>query len=184
MEEQTVDAGAQKAIAEAVRREWIENLNSGIADIHVLIACSREKDERKYIGAIRLVNILTARPNWTKAIALDVLQRHGFNEKTTIRTLRGSPVQRDAFELILKTQAGRWRLRSAIPEGWPWSGKLSVLTEQAGAAVPDELLSLLDDDDPIIADTPSEETASAERALMDLLGDDDDDDDEDYGDEE
>jgi hypothetical protein len=189
----------EQDVAEAVRKEWIDRFNSGVADLDVLIEYSREKDANRHIGSIKLISILSSRDNWTKATALEVLQRHGFNEKTTIRTLRGSPAQKSSFELIISTSASRWRPRSAVPAGWPWSGKLSMLTANAGAPVPVELLEkqasvveipsapvpaeahAANDDDAMVATTPSQQT-DAERALMDLLGDDEDDD-EYYADE-
>lgn len=191
----------EQDIAEGVRKEWISRFNSGVVDLDVLIEYSREKDANRHIGSIKLISILSSRDNWTKATALEVLQRYGFNEKTTIRTLRGAPAQKSAFELIISTQAARWRTRSAVPAGWPWSGKLSLLAKNAGAPVPAELLteasvvempvrtvveispSMVEEDE-MPASAPSQQT-DAERALMDLLGDDDDDDDDDgfYADE-
>lgn len=165
------ESAALKKVAEGVRKKWIASLNAGEVDIRTLTAYSKLDDEHKYLSTIRLITILVARPDWTKATALEVLQRHGFNDKTSIRTLRGAPVQLEAFETILKTAASRWRARTAPQEGWPFRGKLAVLVSQAGAELPDELASLMDEEDDYQDDIETQEFVNKEigAALLDLL---------------
>jgi hypothetical protein len=173
------DEESLKKLSEQVRRKWIDHLNSGLADVRTLIEYSKKSDEDKYIAQIRLINILIARPDWSKATALEVLQRHGFNDKSTIRTLRGAPIKTEAFETILKTAADRWRARAEPPKGWPWSGKLSLLIETAGDSIPDELAALMeddeDDDDIIETDYRDDDV---DDDLLSLMNDDDDDEDD------
>lgn len=171
------DEESLKKLSEQVRRKWIDLLNSGAADVRTLIEYSKKNDQDKYIAQIRLISILVARPDWSKATALEVLQRHGLNDKSTIRTLRGSPIKTEAFDTILKTAADRWRARAEPPKGWPWSGKLSLLIETAGETIPDELAALMeddDDDDDIIEPGYSDDSVDDELAAL-MMDDDDDD---------
>lgn len=165
-----------KKVAEQVRRKWIGFLNSGVADLHTLIEYSKKNDDDKYIAGIRLISILTARPDWSKATALEVLQRHGFNDKSSIRTLRAAPIKTESFEMILKTAADRWRARAEPPKGWPWSGKLSLLIETAGESIPDELAALMEDDDDESIASDYVEPTTVDEDLLSLMDDDDDED--------
>lgn len=165
-----------KRISEQTRKKWIGYLNSGVADLRTLIEYSKKTDDDRYIAQIRLINILASRPDWSKATALEVLQRHGFNDKSTIRTLRSAPIKTEVFEMILKTTADRWRARVEPPKGWPWSGKLSVLIESVGETIPDELAALMDDDDDDEIISDYKETSSVDEDLLSLMDDDDDED--------
>lgn len=173
------EAESANKLSEQVRKKWIGYLNSGVADLHTLIEYSKKNDEDKYIASIRLISILMVRPDWSKATALEVLQRNGFTDKSTIRTLRAAPIKTEAFEMILKTAADRWRARAEPPKGWPWSGKLSLLIETAGESIPDELAALMeddDDDDDIVSDYA--EPPAVDQDLLSLMDDDDDDEDD------
>lgn len=164
------DPAALKALAESVRKKWIERLNSGMVDVHALIQLSKSTGENQYIAAIRLFSILAARPGWTKATSLDALKQHGFTDKTTIRTLRKNTSQIEVFETLLKSTADRWRARPEPPKGWPWSGKLSVLIQNAGEQVPDELLALMEDDG---QEEAPEDGNGLDSDLLDMLQGDD-----------
>jgi len=168
------EAESLNKLSEQVRRKWIGYLNSGVADLRTLIEYSKKNDEDKYIAQVRLISILMARPDWSKATALEVLQRNGFTDKSTIRTLRSAPIKTEAFEMILKTAADRWRARAEPPKGWPWSGKLSLLIETAGEAIPDELAALMEDDDDesIVSDYIA--PTAVDEDLLSLMDDDDD----------
>lgn len=169
------DAQSLNRLSEQVRKKWIDYLTSGVADLHTLIEYSKKKDDDKYIAQIRLINILMARPDWTKATALEVLQRHGFNDKSTIRTLRSAPIKTETFETILKTTADRWRARAEPPKGWPWSGKLSLLIETAGETIPDELAALMEDDDDEISEKEYQDfSPQVDEDILSLMDDEDD----------
>lgn len=170
------EAESAKKLSDQVRKKWIGYLNSGVADLHTLIEYSKKPDEDKYIAQIRLISILMDRPDWSKATALEVLQRNGFTDKSSIRTLRSAPIKTEVFEMILKTAADRWRARAEPPKGWPWSGKLSLLIETAGESLPDELAALMEDDDDEIVKDYAEPSPVDEELLGLMEGDDDEDD--------
>lgn len=164
-------------VSERVRKKWTEYLNSGQADLRTLIEYSKKTDEDKYIASIRLVNILAARPDWSRATALEVLQRFGFNDKSSIKSIRVSPTKIESFESVLRTAADRWRARAEPPKGWPWSGKLSLLIETAGESIPDELAALMDDDDDDDNYIEHVSEPSVDEDILSLLDDDEDEDD-------
>lgn len=170
------EADSLNRLSEQVRKKWIAYLNSGVADLRTLIEYSKKTDDDRYITGIRLISILTARPDWSKATALEVLQRNGFTDKSTIRTLRGAPIKTEAFEMILKTAADRWRARAEPPKGWPWSGKLSLLIETAGETIPDELAALMEDDEDDDIASDYTEPIAVDEDLLSLMDDDDDED--------
>lgn len=123
------------AASRAVRSRWLVSLTSGEATLAQAVEFSRSGGEDRYVGALRLFDILRDRPGWTDLSAREALARNGFSTSETIRSIRSSPRRTALFAAVLETAAGRWRARPPVPAGWPWRGKLAVLSAAVDAAV-------------------------------------------------
>lgn len=157
-QEHSVAVNQGMALAHSVRKRWLTSLIAGEVSFKAVVEYSRSEDETRYLSALRLYDILRARPGWSDVTALDVIQRNGFTDRDNIKSIRRSPRKVDLFTQILLSTADRWRGRPAPPEGWPWNGKLQLLIAAANAPLPPELTLLLDGgetDQPVEAPLPN-----------------------------
>ena len=135
------------AVANAVKDRWLTSLLKGELKFSTLASASYSEGDDRHLAAIRLYTILKARPGWTINTVLTALEQNGFDRNTKVSSVRRSKEKIDIFEAILETSADRWRGRPPVPAGWPWNGKLSVLTQLAGESLPSDIASLFADDE-------------------------------------
>lgn len=127
-----------------IRQQWANAIAAGTRTFREAVVLSTRKDApEKALSSLRLVLILSSRPGWSEATALEALVKSGFSAKDNIQSIRRSEKKIELFSLILRTTHDRWRARPTPPQGWPWRGKLSLLVQAAGAPMPDELVATL-----------------------------------------
>lgn len=129
------------------KRRWSDALSHGSVTFSYVVELSRTDDGR-YLGSLRLADLLAARPGWNQYSAAEAMKHHGFDLKATITSVRRSSVKVDLFDTLMQADAVLWRARPEMPVGWPFFGKLDWLeaqlqkqaTEAAGASPFDGLL--------------------------------------------
>lgn len=126
------------ARAQQQRERWTSTLAAGETTFTELVRVSRS-DDYKALGRLLLLDLLWARPGWSELTAREALSHAGFDHKDTVQSIRRSGKKVDMFDRILRANPGQWAARPSFPKGWPWQGKLSLLVEDCGAAVPGEL---------------------------------------------
>lgn len=133
------DVGSAMTAANEKRAKWVKVTARGDITFKDLVAMTR-LSEHKALEKIRLLNLLEARPGWSSATALEALRHAGFDSKDNILSIRKNPSKVDNFAAILeRAEPGQWRPRPKMPEGWPWSGKMSVLAKACGVDMDERL---------------------------------------------
>lgn len=159
--------------ARSIRQEWVSKIATGEVEFKDAVEYSRGSGETRHLAQIKLIDILKARPGWTEQTVMEVLQRNGFERKTTIQSIRRSVRKVELFTLMLKSTADRWRARPEMPPGWPWMGKLDILLDQTQTPDPRSVPSVKDapeeeeDEEDTIFDTESHPGDDALAALLD-----------------
>lgn len=139
-----VSSGMNAAVE--MRRKWTTSLVSGEVSFRDIVTLSSNPDH-KALSALKLLNILSAKPGWTEATAIESLRHAGLDTKDQIINIRKSARKIEIFDVMFtNANPGQWRARPDMPEGWPWRGKLSILVKNSGVSVED-ISSLFDEED-------------------------------------
>ncbi len=121
--------------AHNIRLQWKESFGRGEVTVLQLCEQSRANDSRRAISKIKLIELLSSTPGWSRRVAEQVLTRSGFSPTENIGGIRSKPARIELFSAIVASPPGRWRGRPKHPSSWPWGGKLSDLAEACGIRV-------------------------------------------------
>ena len=112
--------------ANAVRAEWLDNLQQGKVTLPTLIQVARRArngDPENALKKLKCIDLLTPNDSWSPATAADALWHNQIDPDSAIlKHFRNREILHTIVELS-EQGSGQWT-EVHFPEGWPWNGRL------------------------------------------------------------